>query len=412
MVADATAVGAGRLPAPGRRPCASADALLVVMGDVEMGGGGATDDFPHSDFLGEVVASYNRGAARDLPVDLVFNGDTFDLLKTPSRDAFPRHVTAAVALDKLAQVAAAHGPFFAGVREFLAHPRAERRVHFVVGNHDAELLFPEVQERVRALCGGGPAVLFPGFRAALGKVLIEHGSQADHMFRMDEAQPFVEFGGERVLHLSWGAAALLETIIPLKGLLGFHDRLKPKQLLLDLVPEIRELLVDRFWSYWLRDFWRGYFRGSDPTKEVTWTMLKEVVWRLTSKNAEVLVHDDLAQRLAQSDEFQLYVVGHRHEARWTSFGDRKILQAGCLRNEYMLGPRGESVRPIPKCWVEAWLREGVPVVSTFVEQEGPPAPEGYVPASIFDVVPAVRALAAPASRAAQEDQERREREGR
>ncbi len=383
----------------------------MVLSDIEMGAGGRTDDFPHSDFLGELITSYNLAPYRDLAVDLILNGDTFDLLKTPFEGVFPRHISAAVAVGKMAKIAEVHGPFFAAVREFLAHPHAERRVYFVVGNHDAELVFPEIQQQISALCGNDPRVQFPGFRLAIDKVLIEHGSQFDCMFQVDEQQPFVTFGGERILNISWGAAALLETLIPLRDLLGFYDRLQPRELVLSLVPEVRELLVDRFWSYWLRDFWRGYFDGSDPTKELTWTMLKEVVWRFRSESTQVLFQTGLVERMNGSDEFLLYIVGHRHDAQWTSFGDRKILQSGCMRNEYMVDAQGESLRPIVKNYVEAWLRDGRPVVSTFVELEPPPVPEGYLPASIFEALEQVRALSVPASRVAQVEQQRRERKG-
>ncbi len=293
----------------GGRWTPAADRLLVVFSDIEMGGGGPSDDFPHSDFLGALIASYNHDEFRELDVDLVFNGDTFDLLKTPFEGAYPRHITAAVAMEKMNQIALAHGAFFAALREFLAHPHAERRVHFIVGNHDAELVFPGVQAQLRQLCGDDPRVFFPGFRLAISQVLIEHGSQADRMFQVEEATPIVKFSGEEILHISWGAAALLETVIPLKGLLGFHDRIKPKQLLLDLLPELHDFLMDRFWSYWSRDFWRGYFSSSDPTKEVTWTMLKELIWRFSSQNPEVLTRDGLHQRMVATDEFALYVVG-------------------------------------------------------------------------------------------------------
>jgi UDP-2,3-diacylglucosamine pyrophosphatase LpxH len=382
------------------RAIPAADRLLVILSDIEMGTGGPTDDFPHTDYLAGVIAGYNQGPFAELAVDLVFNGDTFDLLKTPFESAFPRHITAPMAVAKLEQIAAVHGDFFASIREFLTGASAGRRVHFVVGNHDAELVFPEVQELIRRLCGDDPRILFPGFRLQIDRVLIEHGSQLDPMFRVDEAEPFFDFEGARILKISWGAAALLDTLIPLKALLGFHDRLKPRELVLELIPEIRELLMDRFWSYWLHDFWKGYFHSSDPTRQITWEMLKEVIWRASSKNTDVLIEGDLLQRMSRSDDILLYVIGHMHEAQWTSHGDRKILQSGCLRNEYMISPRGESLWPMPKSYIEAWTRNGRPVISALVELEGPPAPEGYVPASIFDVVPEVLALGDPASRAA------------
>jgi hypothetical protein len=374
----------------------SADRLLVILSDIEMGRGGPTDDFPHSDVLADLLLSYDEGPSRDLPIELIFNGDTFDLLKTPYKGAFPRHITREVAEGKMESICAAHPRFFDAIARLLASRRAERKVHFIVGNHDAELAFPELQAMVRERCGGDDRITFPGLALDIGRVHVEHSSQFDPMFRVDPKALFVDYEGERILNISWGAAALLDTVIPLTELLCFHDRLKPKELLFKLIPEIRDLLTARFWSYWGRDFWKGYFRGPDPTQQLTWTMLKEVVWRFASKNPDVMPIDELTARLSTSDEFLLYVLGHKHQSTWTSYGDRKVLQAGCMRNEYMLLPDG-AVRSIAKCYVEAYLRDGVPIVSDFVEVESPPAPAGYVPASIYDAVPAVRALLASSS---------------
>ncbi len=374
-------------------PARSADRLLVVLSDIEMGAGGPSDDFPHSDVLADLLLSYNEGATRELPIDVVFNGDTFDLLKTPYQGGFPRHVTRDVALGKMRAVADAHPRFFDAVRRLLEHRPAERHVHFILGNHDAELAFPDLQAFVWERCGSDPRISFPGLALEIGKVHIEHGSQQDPMFQVDPKALFVEYEGQTILNLSWGAAALLDTVIPLRDLLAFHDRVKPRDVLFKLVPEIRELLTERFQAYWLRDFWKGYFKGSDPTQQLTWTMLKEVVWRFASKAPDVTPTDVLTRRMASSDDFWLYIVGHKHQSEWSSFGDRKLLQSGCLRNEYMLVENG-ALRPIVKSYVEAYLRGGLPILSQFVELESPPTPAGYVPASVLDVAPAVRALIA------------------
>jgi len=379
--------------APRIPPASSADRMLVVLSDIEMGPGGPMDDFPSTDVLAEVLLSYNDGPFTHLPIDVIFNGDTFDLLKTPYEGRFPRHITSEIALGKMAPVYEAHRAFFDAVRGLLAHGPAERRVHFILGNHDAELAFPALQGFVREKCGGDPRITFPGFSLDIGKTRVEHGSQYDPMFRMDPVQLFVEYAGQTILNISWGAAALLDTVIPLRDTLFFHDRVKPREQLFKLMPEIRELLVERFWAYWLRDFWKGYFSRSDPTQQITWAMLKEVVWRFRSENPDVMPTNDVAQRLVTSDDFLLYVLGHRHQPEWTSYGDRKMLQAGCWRNEYMLLADG-SLRPIAKSYVEAYLRGGIPVTSHLVEVECPAAPPGYVPASILDVAPAVRALLA------------------
>ncbi|MCA9524028.1 MAG: hypothetical protein KC609_23840, partial [Myxococcales bacterium] len=96
------------------------DRLLVIFSDIEMGAGGVTDDFPRTDFLAELILSYNSERYARCSVDLVFNGDTFDFLKTPVDGAYPSHITPAIAVAKLDAVAAAHADFFEALRDFVA----------------------------------------------------------------------------------------------------------------------------------------------------------------------------------------------------------------------------------------------------------------------------------------------------
>ena len=79
----------GYSPVLRRPPAGAADRLLVVMSDIEMGAGGPLDDFPHSDFLAEVIHAYGRGPFGDLQVDLVFNGDTLDLPESSAGSSPP-----------------------------------------------------------------------------------------------------------------------------------------------------------------------------------------------------------------------------------------------------------------------------------------------------------------------------------
>ena len=74
----------------------------------------------------------------------------------------------------------------------------------------------------------------------------------------------------------------------------------------------------------------------------------------------------------------------------------------------MLEVARHGLRPIAKSYVEVYLREGLPVASDFVEFEGMPAPDGYLPRSIFDVLPEVKALLSGADDAARRERERHE----
>jgi hypothetical protein len=395
----------------------SADRLVIVFSDIEMGAGGRFDDFPRSDFLADVIRTYGRDPYRWLATHLVFNGDTFDLLKTSARGGYPHHVTREIAIDKMERVAAAHPAFFQAVGEFLADDE-RRTVSFVLGNHDMELLFPAVHAVIRERIGSAVAdrVAFPGHSLSMGRMHIEHGSQLDALFRVDPTRPFIDQGGDKLLALPWATVVLLDVALPLQPLLYHHDRLKPKSLVLELIPEAKELLTSELWRYWTRQYFREVWEGSDPLKTISWSMLKEVVSRLVLTEIDVEMSDDLQRRMVDSDSFDLYLVGHQHEPGWWSHGRRKVLRTGCLRDEFMLYERGQVQVPINKTWAEVYMSGPDVVRSHLVEQPAPMRPKDTMPASVFDCVPELRrriaALAAKppeVEKAEQAEQEARER---
>ena len=400
------------------RPRRGPDRLVVSFSDIEMGAGGRFDDFPRSDFLADVIRGYGRDPFRWLSVDLVFNGDTFDLLKTSFRDGYPHHVTRDVALAKMARVADHHPEFFRGLREFLDDDPERRTATFIVGNHDMELFFPEVQALVRERIGSRHGkVEFPGLSTSFGRLHVEHGSQHDPLFHIEPGEPFVTGRNadkrDKLLNLSWASVALLDVAIPLQPLLYHHDRLKPKERVLELVPEVGELLTSQFWTYWTRHYWRAFLDGDDPLKKVSWTMLRELVRRLAVRDVEVDMGQDLLALVTKSDDYDVRVLGHQHEPGWWSHGGRKVLRTGCLRDEFALEDEGTVQVPLNKTWAEIYLREDEVVRSHLVESAAPERPADTMPESIFEVVPELRALlGSPAVRdgehAAQRRQEARE----
>lgn len=362
-----------------------ADRVVVVVSDVEMGDGGVEDEFPHGAWLVSLLEHYQCGRFCDVPVDFVFNGDTFDLLKVPYRGAWPHHVTAEVAVSKMAAVISTHPDFFDGLRGILAHEHAPRRAHFVVGNHDAELLFRPVQALLRSQLGGR-GVHFPGFELRLGPVKLEHGNQQDVMFRMDPDQPFVTIEGQRMLNLPWASVALLDALIPLRPWFYFHDRLRPKSLVMELVPEVRELLLARVWKYWTLDFWRDFLSVGDPLLRLDWDMVKEVFWRFTTTNTEVHLDPAWLAQTVRNEDAELFVLGHLHHAASHERHGKRIVQLGAMRDEYDLDESGTRFEPRLKQILE--IRLGGGRVRGLVSHEilGPPRTDGSIPRTLWDVL--------------------------
>lgn len=387
------------------------DEVLVVVSDVEIGPGGPLDDFPQSAFLGDLLLRYCEPPFSEVPVTVVFNGDTFDLLKTPLEDgSYPLHVDESIALAKVARILSAHEALFARLRRVLAHPASPRRLAFVLGNHDMELLFDGVQQRLQAELGHPSRVSFPGLSYRHGLVHVEHGQQHDPLFAIDAERPFLEYDGETILNLPWGTVALVDVVMPFLSELGPLDRLKPKKAVLEALPEVRDLLLGAYWRYWTRDFWQRYWTGRDPLRRVSWSMLQEVAWRFGTGDPDVSMQDCRRFLHGRRDDPMLIVLGHEHEPAWWSNAGRRVLRTGCFRNEYALDVEGGEHRLLPKVYAEVFLRNGVPLRSHLVEVDAPPPSEPAVPARLDDVlgrIPRLRAAAEPLdpghpSRAAQE----------
>lgn len=368
---------------------------IVVLSDSELGVGGGTDDFPFETWFGELLRSLRAETPREIELVIVFNGDTFDFLKAPLSDGTnPRHITEEVALDKLSRMAAIHDDFFRSLGALLKGKKGRTRALFTVGNHDFDLVFPGVQTRIRELLGFPDTVSFVGEGVRLGDAWIEHGSQEDSMFRFDFDKPTIEWEQLQVLNLPWGAVGLIDVALPVQHLFAHHDRMRPRGLVFELMPELKELLVGIAWRYWSREYLKRWASRKDPLAQVSWRMFREIGWRLGTANASLSVQERYQKKLREGDD-RIMVIGHEHEARWYTWADRKLLTTGCLRAEYGLSQDGSRETLLPAVFAELLQDEdGRTLRSQLIEVPTPEPWEGWKPESVFDVLPAVRAMLA------------------
>ena len=194
-----------QVPATGGR-------FTVVLSDMHMGVGrvasGAwhpSEDFRwSSEFAAFLDAVNTEGRSA---VDLVLNGDTFELLQSPTAGCEPAAPAAGCsadeALTRLERVLSAHSAEIAALGRFAR--TGSNRVVIVPGDHDAAVLFPAVSRRLVAALEAAPGRVSTAasgyWVSADGKLYAEHGHQIGfnpHRFETWPA-PFVTIGGvERV----------------------------------------------------------------------------------------------------------------------------------------------------------------------------------------------------------------------
>ena len=168
----------------------------IIISDTHIGAGGAKEGNKLEDFISDaefegwlrrLVEESDRA---DVEMELIINGDWIEFLQVPEVSQFqPPHsydasaytsATVAAALQRLAIVAAWHPGIFRSLADFL-HPTPPRRsITVLYGNHDPEMVFPDVQRRIRELLNvtGADAdlVAFGPRRYFKDGVYIEHGN--------------------------------------------------------------------------------------------------------------------------------------------------------------------------------------------------------------------------------------------
>ncbi|NDF14873.1 hypothetical protein EB061_06075, partial [bacterium] len=177
---------------------------------------------------------YGEGAGGSVPVELILNGDFFDFLNVPFLGEFEEGITEEIALDKLEAILAGHPKVMAGLRRFASKPN--KKITYLVGNHDAELFFPKVRERIIREWDpdGNPfsekvTIVADRDRLRFEEGLeVRHGNQYEASNQLDFENPFMTlWNGSRVLNIPWGSIYILKILNRLKWERNNLDKIRP-----------------------------------------------------------------------------------------------------------------------------------------------------------------------------------------
>ena len=180
------------------------------------------------------TGQYGEGPQGPVEVELFINGDYLDFLNVPVSGEFEDEITEQVSLAKLEAIIAGHSQVMAALRRFASHPG--KKITYLIGNHDADLFFPKVRERI--VREWDPEGRFPSPCVELiadrdrvrfeGGVEIHHGNQFEAVHVLNFEKPLLtQFLGEPVLNIPWGSFYVLKIINRLKGEREFIDKVRP-----------------------------------------------------------------------------------------------------------------------------------------------------------------------------------------
>lgn len=305
----------------------------LVLSDLHLGTGSRPgelnvfEDFHYDDDFAELLAYYDRQAGEDGEIELILNGDVFDLLKVKVGGVFPTEITDEVATEKLRQCLDGHPKFVNALKSLLQRPG--RRLVFLPGNHDLDMWFPGPQELFRRYVAPGAAGDRVQFVTSSDTyylpegIQIRHGHQLERIHRVDyDRMTRTRRDGSVVLDLPWGSLWILEVMNPAKAMRSYVDRIQPlgRFLVAGLLFDTRFVLSFLYNSslYWIR---RRLFNRKAWRERLEWLpkALREEIIALGG-------YDEVAVRaLKKLRGVQYLIVGHSHGPRYRQLPDGKIL---------------------------------------------------------------------------------------
>lgn len=332
--------------------------LTLVFSDMELGSGNRSDDFIEEDLFCTTLRGIFSDAKKQA-TDIVFNGDTFDFVKTPLKDGiYHRHFTEKRSCEKFELIYAAHKKTFRVFRDLLKL-RPDNRLVFVLGNHDYDLVFPKVQAAIKKAIAGkdkslGEQIIFPGFEFSDNLVFIEHGSQLDFYFKV-HPEKFIHPGNadfpEPFLLIPWGHNFLYELIMEYKERYPLFERLLPREYAIAALPaNVRyEMAISTSWYFVKSFFYTQLVEFYDPLRRFSFGQFVRYSVNIVRQNFHLHFLKKARKKLRRNT-FEVYCVGHNHTGTMITTAGKKIINTGAWRDEYLYNPEIDAFLPKMKSY--------------------------------------------------------------
>ena len=300
----------------------------IVLSDLHIGTGHAKgrpnffDDFVDDDRLAQLLARLSQQLTED-EAELIINGDFFDLLKVPINGLFPEAITEGVGALKVELCMRGHPKVIEALRAFLKGGKS-RRISWLPGNHDMELVFPSVRKVFsRAVCGAesDERVRFVVDRDHYrleGGVEIHHGHQFEALNSFDFKQLTLEKGlPEPILNMPWGSLFVLQVLNKYKEERPYLARVKPfwPAMVGGLVVDTRftARLLANAGYYFLRARVSPLWRARRPFTKLSKFLLNDISF--------FEKHEETAQRMFKADpSLRAVIMGHTHTEMVRTYG--------------------------------------------------------------------------------------------
>lgn len=279
------------------------------------------EDFFFDDEMVEFFDHFSTGRYTSAEVELVINGDYLDFLNVPQEGDFEDAITEELAVSKLEAIIAGHPKVMAALRRFVSRPG--KFVTYVVGNHDPDLFFKAVRDRI--IREWNPDGLLKPDGTPRLRILhetdhleypegieIHHGNQFEAVHVLNYQKPVLEGPDldKPVLNLPWGSFYVLKVINRLKWERDYVDKVRPIKVFIFL-----GLLADTWFTVrfgFLSAFYFIMTRFIPSPKRRSRFRVTMEIFKQEANSVFPDLENYARQILDQKPELRTVIFGHTH----------------------------------------------------------------------------------------------------
>lgn len=307
---------------------------IIVVSDLHLGAGLSVnhrrnflEDFHYDKELIEFIEYHSSGHYLDREVELIINGDFFDLLAVPFVKYFDDEFwSEKAALDKLKICVEAHAGVIDALRDFLSYPN--NRLVYILGNHDAELVFESLRDFMLEQI---PENNRHKFRILLNDdtiyvpedgIVLKHGHEYElaHQYSVKTCIA-TDINHNKYFIPPWGSYYVTRVINKFKEGRDYINAVRPVNkfiingIIYDPLYTIRFVFANFYYFFMVRFFM--IFKQNKKLSEVLNGVKKEIH---LFQNYETLTEE----YLTSDSSIKALIVGHTHDPIFREYDDGSI----------------------------------------------------------------------------------------
>jgi UDP-2,3-diacylglucosamine pyrophosphatase LpxH len=303
---------------------------ILVISDIHLGAGAIVngkrnplEDFEADQELVEFFNFYSEKEYQNMEVELIINGDFLDLLAVPFVPYFDdEYWSEKASLEKLEMILNAHTEVLDALVKFVE--TKNKKLVYIIGNHDAELIFESLQNRFLELFSEesrSKIILskdIQTYNPAPG-IFLEHGHEYElaHQFDVNDSI-MVSKKGEKYFVPSWGSYYVTHVINKYKSERFHVNAVRPIKsflihgLIFDTFFILRFMIANAY--YFLMVRFLHYYRLKIGLKKV----FQESLNQLTLFEDYETITREFFKKNADA---RVLIVGHTHEPKISEYAD-------------------------------------------------------------------------------------------